>query len=227
MAERFGVEVILRPPRVPYRETIRSGASAHARYKKQTGGRGQFADCRIEIEPLDHDADLAFANTIRGGAIPSGFIPAVEKGVQEAMAEGVVAGYPVRGVGVRLCDGAFHRVDSSEMAFKIAGSMAFRQAMEQADPVLLEPIMTVTVSIPEDSVGDVIGDLNGRRGHPVGMEPNGAQTDLQAEVPMAEMLAYAPDLRSITGGRGEYAMEFLRYAEVPAHIAQRVVSGGA
>jgi elongation factor G len=156
--------------------------------------------------------------------VPSGFIPAVEKGVLEAMQEGVVAGYPVKGVRVRLYDGSYHTVDSSEMAFKLAGSLAMKQAMEQAGAVLLEPIMLVTVSAPEDAVGDVIGDLNSRRGRPLGMEPVGAgMTEVKCEVPMAEMLSYAPDLRSITGGQGEFTMEFLRYEEVPGHLAGKVV----
>ncbi|MHB1835748.1 MAG: elongation factor G [Solirubrobacteraceae bacterium] len=221
--ERFGADVNLKPPRVPYQETIRRPAKAHGRHKKQTGGRGQFGDCHIEIEPLS-DADFEFVDAIKGGVIPSGFIPAVEKGVQEAMQEGTVAGYPVKGVRVRLYDGSYHTVDSSEMAFKVAGSLAMKQALEQAGAVLLEPIMTVTVNAPEDTVGDVIGDLNSRRGRPLGMEPVGAgMTEIKAEVPMAEMLAYAPDLRSITGGQGEFTMEFERYEEVPAHLAGKVV----
>ena len=165
-----------------------------------------------------------FVNKIKGGVIPSSFIPAVEKGVKEAMKDGVVAGYPLRDIRVTLYDGSYHSVDSSEMAFKIAGSMAFKKAAEQAQPALLEPIMQAQVSVPEDAVGDVIGDLNGRRGRPLGMEPKGAMTEIKAEVPMAEMLNYAPDLRSITGGRGDYTMEFLRYEEVPAHLAQKVIS---
>jgi elongation factor G len=224
MRERFGAEVELRPPRVPYQETIRSSAKAHGRYKKQTGGRGQFGDCHIEIEPLPEGSGFEFVDAIKGGVIPSGFIPAVEKGVQEAMEHGVVAGYPVKDVRVRLYDGSYHTVDSSEMAFKIAGSMAFRQAMEAASPVLLEPIVTALVSVPEDAVGDVIGDLNSRRGHPLGMEPKGSMTEVRAEVPMAEMLSYAPDLRAITAGRGEYTIEFGRYEQMPAHLAGKVVS---
>ena len=227
LRDRFGVEVTLKPPRVPYRETIRAGAQAHGRHKKQSGGRGQFGDCHIEIEPL-HDADgnhgFEFVNNIKGGVIPSSFIPAVEKGVREAMETGVVAGYPVQGVRVRLFDGQYHSVDSSEIAFKLAGLQAMRQALQEASPVLLEPIMMVTLSVPEASVGDVIGDLNGRRGRPQGMEPSGAMTEIKAEVPMAEMLTYAPDLRSITQGQGDYTLEFLRYEEVPAHLAQRVVA---
>jgi elongation factor G len=155
--------------------------------------------------------------------IPSGFIPAVQKGIEETMAQGVVAGYPMKGVRVRLYDGSYHSVDSSEMAFKVAGSMAFKQAAEQARPVLLEPIMTVTVSVPEESVGDVIGDLNSRRGHPLGMEPKAGMTEIQAEVPMAEVVSYAPDLRAITGGQGDFTMEFARYDEVPSHMAQKVI----
>jgi len=224
MKERFGAEVNLKPPRVPYQETIKRKAKAHGRYKKQTGGRGQFGDCHIEIEPLAQGAGFEFVNNIKGGVIPTGFIPAVEKGIREAMTEGVVAGYPVKDVKVRLYDGSYHSVDSSEMAFKIAGSMAFKQAAEQASPTLLEPIMTATVSVPESSVGDVIGDLNGRRGRPLGMEPKGSMTEVKAEVPMAEMLSYAPDLRSITGGQGDYGMEFARYEEVPAHLAQKVIA---
>ena len=224
MRERFGAEVELHPPRVPYEETIRASAKAHGRYKKQTGGRGQFGDCHIEIEPLEEGKGFEFVNAIKGGVIPSSYIPAVEKGVEEAMAHGTVAGYPVKDVRVRLYDGSFHSVDSSEMAFKIAGSMAFKQAMEKADPALLEPIVTATVSVPEDCVGDVIGDLNSRRGRPLGMEPKGSMTEVRAEVPMAETLSYAPDLRAITGGRGDYTMEFARYEQVPGHLADKVVA---
>jgi elongation factor G len=224
MKRRFGVEIELHPPQVPYQETIRSPASAHARYKKQSGGRGQFADCRIAIEPVEDGTGLEFVNQIKGAAIPGGFIPAVEKGVAEAMEHGAVAGHPVKGVRVRLVDGKHHDVDSSEMAFKIAGSMAFRQAMEEADPVLLEPIVRLLVTCPDDCVGDVIGDLNSRRGHPLGMEPKGSGTEVRAEVPMAEVLDYAPDLRSISGGRADFTMELERYDEVPAHLAERIVA---
>ncbi len=223
LRSRFGAAVTLKPPRVPYRETIRQAARAHGRHKKQSGGRGQFGDCHIELEPLEDGTELEFVNAIKGGVIPTSFIPAVEKGVREAMQHGAVAGYPVRGVRVRLYDGSYHTVDSSEMAFKLAGSLAMRQALEQAAPVLLEPMMRVTLSIPEDSVGDVIGDLNSRRGRPLGMEPVGGLTEVMAEVPMAEMLSYAPDLRSITGGQGEFTMELARYEEVPGHRAARVV----
>jgi elongation factor G len=224
MKRRFGVEIELHPPRVPYQESIRQAAGAHARYKKQSGGRGQFADCQIEIEPSENGGGLEFVNKIKGAAIPGSFIPAVEKGVEEAMAHGTVAGYPVKGVRVRLVDGKHHDVDSSEMAFKIAGAMAFKEAMEAADPVLLEPIVRLRVSCPEDVVGDVIGDLNSRRGHPLGMEPKGTVTEVRAEVPMAEVLDYAPDLRSISGGRAEFEVDFDRYEEVPAHLAEKVVA---
>ena len=173
LRSRFGAEVNLKPPRVPYQETIRKSAKAHGRHKKQTGGRGQFGDVRIEIEPVESGTGLEFVNAIKGGVIPTGFIPAVQKGIVEAMHEGVVAGYPVKDVRVRLYDGSYHTVDSSEMAFKVAGSLAMKQALEQAAPVLLEPIMEVAVNAPEDTVGDVIGDLNSRRGRPLGMEPVG------------------------------------------------------
>ncbi len=223
LRSRFGAEVTLKPPRVPYRETIRKPAKAHGRHKKQSGGRGQFGDCHIEVEPLEDGTDFVFVNAIKGGVIPTSFIPAVEKGVHDAMREGAVAGYPVLGVRVRLYDGSHHTVDSSEMAFKLAGAQAMKQALEQAAPVLLEPVMHVTLSVPDDSVGDVIGDLNSRRGRPLGMEPVGGLTEVQAEVPMAEMLSYAPDLRSITGGQGEFTMELARYEELPGHLAARVV----
>jgi elongation factor G len=224
MKDRFGAEIALHPPRVPYLEAIRKPAKAHGRYKKQTGGRGQFGDCHIELMPAEPGEGFEFINAIKGGVIPSGFIPAVEKGIEEAMRGGVVAGYPIKDMKVRLYDGQYHTVDSSEMAFKIAGSMAFKQAAAEADPYLLEPIMQVTISVPEESVGDVIGDLNSRRGRPLGMEPKGSMTEIKAEVPMAEVLDYAPDLRAITGGRGDYGMEFLRYEEIPAHVAQKVVA---
>jgi elongation factor G len=223
LRDRFGVEVSLKPPRVPYQETIRGTAKAHGRHKKQSGGRGQFGDCHIEIEPLLPGEGFEFVNKIKGGVIPSSFIPAVEKGVREAMEAGVLAGYPVKDVRVRLFDGAYHSVDSSEIAFKLAGTQAMRQALAQADPVLLEPIMQVTLSVPEACVGEVIGDLNSRRGRPQGMLPVGGMSEIKAEVPMSEMLAYAPDLRSITGGQGDYTLEFLRYEEVAGNLAQKIV----
>jgi elongation factor G len=228
LRERFGVEVTLKPPRVPYQETIRRPAKAHGRHKKQTGGRGQFGDCHIEIEPLQSSdpahPSFEFVDQIKGGVIPNQFIPAVRKGVEEAMSTGAAGGYPVKDVRVRLVDGSHHSVDSSEVAFKMAGIHAMRQALEEADPVLLEPIMLVTVTVPEEHVGDVIGDLNSRRGRPQGMEPSGAMTEIKAEAPMSEMLSYAPDLRSITGGQGDYTLDFLRYEEVPSHLAQKITA---
>jgi len=224
LKERFGAEVTLKPPRVPYQETIRKPAKAHGRHKKQSGGRGQFGDCHISVEPRQPGEGFEFVNRIKGGVIPTSFIPAVEKGVIEAMRTGPIAGCPVKDVRVTVFDGSYHTVDSSEMAFKLAGSIAMKEAMGNAAPVLLEPIMLVTLSIPEESVGDVIGDLNSRRGRPQGMDTvGGGLSEVKAEVPMAEMLTYAPDLRSITGGQGDYTMEFLRYEEVPAHLQQKVV----
>jgi elongation factor G len=209
---------------VPYLETIRSESRAQGRYKKQTGGRGQFGDCHIVLEPLDGHTGYEFVDQIVGGVIPQGFRPAVDKGIQEAMIHGELAGAPVQGVRVRLVDGSHHSVDSSEMAFKIAGSMAFKTAYEKADPVLLEPIMEVEVTVPDESVGAVNGDLNSRRGRLQGMEPRGGMTLIKAEVPMAEILTYSQSLTSLTGGRGDYHMQFLRYDEVPSHIAQKLIA---
>jgi elongation factor G len=223
MHRRFGVEVELKPPRVPYKETIRKPARAHGRHKKQTGGRGQFGDCHIEIEPIEGREGYEFIDKIVGGVIPQGYRPAVDKGIQEAMQRGELVGAPVVGVRVRLVDGSYHNVDSSEMAFKIAGSMAFKQAVAAADPVLLEPIMRLDVAVPEEHVGDVIGDMTSRRGRVLGMDPGPGATIVHVEVPMAEVLAYAPDLTSMTGGRGDYTMSLLRYEEVPAHAAQSVI----
>ncbi|HKU59484.1 MAG TPA: elongation factor G [Gaiellaceae bacterium] len=220
---RFGVEMELHQPRVPYVETIKSSARAQGRYKKQTGGRGQFGDCHVELEPIEGHVGYEFVDKIVGGVIPQGFRPAVDKGVQEAMQHGELAGAPVQGVRVRLVDGSYHNVDSSEMAFKIAGSMAFRAAYEKAQPVLLEPIMEVEVTVPDDAVGAINGDLNSRRGRLLGMEPKGGVTTIRAEVPMAEVLTYNQALVSLTGGRGDYHMGFLRYEEVPAHIAQKLI----
>jgi elongation factor G len=222
---RFGVEVDLHQPKVPYLETIRKESRGHGRYKKQTGGRGQFGDCHIVLEPIEGHTGYEFVDKIVGGVIPQGFRPAVDKGIQEAMVHGELAGAPVQGVRVVLVDGSYHNVDSSEMAFKIAGSMAFKQAYEQADPVLLEPIMEVDVTVPDDAVGSVNGDLNSRRGRLHGMEPvGGGMTMIKAEVPMAEMLTYSQSLTSMTGGRGDYHMAFARYEEVPTHVAQKVMA---
>ncbi|HZU20100.1 MAG TPA: elongation factor G [Gaiellaceae bacterium] len=220
---RFGVEMELHQPRVPYVETIKGRARAQGRYKKQTGGRGQFGDAVVEIEPIDGNAGYEFVDKIVGGVIPQGFRPAVDKGIQEALQHGDLAGAPVQGVRVTLVDGSYHTVDSSEMAFKIAGSMAFRNAYAKAEPTLLEPIMELEVTVPDDCVGAINGDLNSRRGRLHGMEPNGGMTTIKAEVPMAEVLTYSQALTSMTGGRGDYHMQFLRYEEVPAHIAQKLI----
>jgi elongation factor G len=220
---RFSVDVDLHQPRVPYLETIRKESRAQGRYKKQTGGRGQFGDCHIVLEPLPGHEGYEFVDKIVGGVIPQGFRPAVDKGIQEAMARGELAGAPVQGVRVVLVDGSYHNVDSSEMAFKIAGSMAFKAAYEKADPVLLEPIMSLEATVPDDAVGAVNGDLNSRRGRLQGMEPRGGMTQIKAEVPMSEVLTYSQSLTSLTGGRGDYALGFLRYEEVPTHIAQKII----
>ena len=221
---RFGVEIVTHPPRVPYFEAIRKPASSRARYKKQTGGRGQFGDCHVSIEPLPGHEGYEFVDKIVGGVIPQGFRPAVDKGIQEAMHAGDLAGYPITGVRVTLLDGSYHTVDSSEMAFKIAGSMAFKKAYEEADPVLLEPIMTVEVTAPSEAVGDVIGDLNQRRGRPLGMDPAGENTTIRAEAPMSELLGYSTDLTSMTGGRGDFSMSLARYEEVPGHVSARLIA---
>jgi len=220
---RFGVEVDLHPPRVPYRETIKQASKAQGRHKKQTGGRGQFGDTWIELQPMGRGEGFEFVDKIVGGVIPRNYIPAVEKGIVEAMHEGYIAGYPVVDFRAILYDGSHHPVDSSEMAFKIAGSLGFKKAMEKAQPVLLEPIMSVDVTVPEENVGDIMGDLNSRRGRVLGSTPRGHYTVINAEVPLAEMLSYAPVLTSMTGGRGDYSMEFLRYEEVPAHMAGKIV----
>jgi elongation factor G len=226
LQSRFHVEVELHPPRVPYKETIRREARARHRYKKQTGGRGQFGDCEIVIEPMqngDEGETYQFVDKIVGGVISHGYRPAVDKGVREAMEHGELAGAPVYGIRVTLVDGMEHAVDSSEMAFKIAGSMAFKEAYQKADPVLLEPIMQLEVTIPDDAVGAVNGDLNSRRGRLHGMDSAGGMTTIKAEVPMAEILTYSQALTSMTGGRGDHSMSFLRYEEVPAHVAQRII----
>ena len=224
IARRYGVEVDARPPKVPLKETISGSAQAQGRYKKQTGGRGQFGDARIEISPLPHGAGFEFEDAIVGGAIPRQFIPAVEKGIIEAMNEGALAGYPVVDVKVRLYDGAFHSVDSSEMAFKVAGSMAFKNAFEKAHPILLEPYVKVEVLAPSELVGEIMGDLSGRRGRPMGIEQRGERQVVQAEVPQVEMLTYARDLRSITGGRANFHVEFGHYEEVPPNLVDKVLA---
>ncbi|HXO20412.1 MAG TPA: elongation factor G [Thermoanaerobaculia bacterium] len=224
LKHRSHVEVILHPPKVPYRETIAKAADGHGRHKKQSGGRGQFADCKIKMEPLPRGEDFKFADEIFGGAIPHNFRPAVEKGIQEARRRGYLAGYPVVDFKVRLLDGQYHDVDSSELAFKIAGSLAFKDAMAKAGPTLLEPIMKVEITTNDEFMGDIMGDLSQRRGRPQGMEPvNGAQV-IRATVPMAEMLNYAPALRSMTQGRSSFHMEFSHYEEVPRPVQEKIIA---
>ncbi len=224
LKRRFGVEVDLHPPQVPYRETIRKKANAQGRHKKQTGGRGQFGDCWIEVEPLPRGEGYQFEDAIFGGSIPRNFIPAVEKGVIEAMEHGVVAGYPVVDIKVKLYDGSYHTVDSSELAFKLAGTLAWNKAMSEAMPVLLEPVMNVEVIAPEESMGDIMGDLSSRRGRPQGSESMGEMHVIRAQVPLAEMLTYAPQLRSMTAGRGSFTLEFDHYEEVPSHLVDKIVA---
>jgi elongation factor G len=224
LKRRFNVEVTLKAPKVPYRETIRGKADAQGRHKKQTGGHGQYGDCKIKMEPLVRGSGFEFVNDIFGGSIPKNFIPAVEKGIIESAARGYLAGCPVVDFRVTLYDGSYHDVDSSELAFKIAGSLAFKKCMEQAKPCLLEPIMNVEITVPESNSGDIMGNLNGRRGRIQGMEPKGGSTVVKAQVPLAEMLTYASDLTSMTQGRGTYAMEFSHYDVVPQPIAEKIVA---
>jgi elongation factor G len=224
LKRRFGVEVNLKPPRIPYRETITARAEAHGRHKKQTGGHGQFGDCKIRMEPLPRGSDFEFVDEIFGGSIPRQFIPAVEKGIQESRMRGYLAGYPVVDFRVVLYDGQYHDVDSNELSFKTAGWLAFKDGMAKARPTLLEPIMNVEVYAPSDYAGDLMGDLNGRRGRIGGMEPRGQMTVIKAQVPMAEMLTYEQHLTSVTGGRGSYHMEFSHYDEVPTHQQTKIIA---
>ncbi|HEX9700122.1 MAG TPA: elongation factor G [Acidobacteriota bacterium] len=223
LEKRFGVHTTLHPPTVPYRETLRGTARAEGRHKKQSGGRGQFGVCVIELSPQPSGAGFEFEDKIFGGSIPHNFRPAVEKGVIDAAQRGVLAGYPLVDFKCSLLDGKYHAVDSSEIAFKIAGSLAFKEAAPQARPVLLEPVMDIEITVPDDCMGDVMGDLNSRRGRVQGVEPLGDQQIIKAQVPLAEVLTYAPDLNSLTGGRGTYTMEFSRYDDVPTHVAQKVI----
>jgi elongation factor G len=227
LRSRFHVEVILHPPKVPYRETILKPAEGHGRHKKQTGGRGQFADCRIKIEPLPRGGDFEFVDEIFGGSIPHNYRPAVEKGIREARGRGYLAGYPVVDFRVRLVDGQYHEVDSSELAFKIAGSLAFKEAMSAARPTILEPMMKVEIEASDEFMGDIMSDLSQRRGRPQGMEvKNGGQV-VSAVVPMAEMLNYAPALRAMTQGRAGFHMEFSHYEEVPRPVQEKIIAEAA
>jgi elongation factor G len=223
LKRKFGVDVELKAPKVPYKETIKGSAKAQGRLKKQTGGRGQFGDTWLEVSPLPRGSGFEFVDAIVGGVIPRQFIPAVEKGIREALHEGVIAGYEIVDVRVRLYDGSHHSVDSSEMAFKIAASMGFKTALGNAKPILLEPIMVLEIAVPDDCMGDVIGDLNSRRGKVLGVDPKVGSQVIRALVPMSEVLRYSSDLRSMTSGRGAFTMEFDHYEELPAHLADKVV----
>ena len=224
LKRRFGVDVNLKPPRIPYRETIKASTEAHGRHKKQTGGHGQFGDCKIRVEPLGRGADFEFVDDIFGGSIPRQFVPAVEKGIQDARTRGYLAGYPMVDFRVTVFDGSYHDVDSNELSFKLAGSLAFKDAMTRARPTILEPVMNVEVYAPSDFAGDLMGDLNGRRGRIAGMDTRGAMTIIKAQVPMAEMLTYEQHLTSATGGRGSYHMEYSHYDEVPAHLQTKIIA---
>ena len=224
LKRRFGVGVDLKLPRIPYRETIKGATEAHGRHKKQTGGHGQFGDCKIKVEPLARGSDFEFVDDIFGGSIPRQFIPAVEKGIQDARTRGYLAGYPMVDFRVTVFDGSYHDVDSNELSFKLAGSLAFKDAMTRARPTILEPIMNVEVYAPSDFAGDLMGDLNGRRGRIGGMDTRGAMTIIKAQVPMSEMLTYEQHLTSATGGRGSYHMEYSHYDEVPAHLQTKIIA---
>jgi len=224
LKRRFGVEVNLKLPRIPYRETITASTEAHGRHKKQTGGHGQFGDCKVKFEPLPRGSDFEFVNDIFGGSIPRQFVPAIEKGIQDARLRGFLAGYPMVDFRASVFDGSFHPVDSSEMSFKMAGSLAFKDGMSRARPTLLEPVMDVEVYAPNDYAGDLMGDLNSRRGRIGGMDTRGSSTIIRAKVPMAEMLTYEQHLTSATSARGSYHMEFSHYEEVPAHLHAKIVS---
>ncbi|OGK95306.1 MAG: hypothetical protein A2W08_13875 [Candidatus Rokubacteria bacterium RBG_16_73_20] len=223
MKRKYNVDVNLLPPRIPYKETVKGRAEGQGKYKKQTGGRGQYGDTWLRVEPLARGGGFEFVDDIFGGAIPRNFVPSVEKGVRDCMKKGILAGYPIVDTKVTLYDGSYHDVDSSDMAFQIAASMGLQKVFVDAHPILLEPIVTVEVTTPSDHAGDVIGDMNSRRGRILGMEPAGETAVVRAAVPMAEMLTYESTLRSMTGGRGGYAMEFSHYEEVPAFIAEKIV----
>jgi elongation factor G len=224
LKRRFGVEVNLKPPRIPYRETITAATEAHGRHKKQTGGHGQFGDCKIKVEPLARGSDFEFVDDIFGGAIPRQYVPAVEKGIQESRIRGYLAGYPMVDFKATVFDGSYHAVDSNELSFKMAGSLAFKDAMTRARPTILEPVMQVEVYAPSDFAGDLMGDLNGRRGRISGMDTRGAMTVIRAQVPMAEMLTYEQHLTSATGGRGSYHMEYSHYEEVPQMLQSKIIA---
>jgi elongation factor G len=223
LRRKFGVEVNLNLPKVSYKETIKGKARVQVKYKKQSGGRGQYGDCTIEMEPLPRGSGFQFVDRIVGGVIPRQYIPAVEKGIAEALSEGTLAGYPVIDFKVDLVDGSYHTVDSSEMAFKIAGSMAFKKGMALAKPTLLEPIAEMEIVVSDDYMGDIIGDLNSRRGRVLGMDTRGNKQIVRANVPLSEVLRYAPDLRSMTAGRGMFTMKVSHYEEVPGPLQEKII----
>ena len=221
---KFGADVVLQEPKVPYRETIKGSSDVQGKHKKQSGGHGQYGDVKIKFEPRqDGELDLEFVDKVVGGAVPRNFIPAVEKGLRDCISNGVLAGYPVIGLKATLYDGSYHPVDSSEMAFKVAASIAYKKGLEAAQPILLEPIMSVQILVPDNYMGDVMGDINKRRGRVIGMEPEGRAQKIYAEVPMSEMFTYATDLRSMTQARGVFTSEFLRYDEVPANEVNKIL----
>lgn len=223
LKKRFNVNVDIKPPKIPYKETIKGKSDVQGKYKKQTGGRGQYGDVKIKMEPLSRGLDFEFEDKIFGGSIPKNYIPSIEKGIQEARKKGMIAGYPAVDFKVILYDGSYHDVDSSDIAFKVAASMAFKKAAKEAKPTILEPIMNVEIYTPEAYMGDIMGNLNGRRGKVQGMEQKGSLRIIKAQVPMAEMLDFEPTLTSITGGRGSFMMEFSRYEEVPSHLQQKII----
>ena len=224
MKRKSGVEVILHPPKVPYRETITRQAEGHGRHKKQTGGHGQFADCKIRIKPLARGEDFEFVDDLYGGSIPRNYVPAVEKGIQDVRKRGFLAGFPMVDFRVELYDGQYHDVDSSEMAFKIAGSLAYKDAMERAKPTILEPIMKIAIRAPQEYMGDLMGDLTSRRGRPAGMDQEGDDSIIRAEAPLAEMISYGSILRAITQGRGSFHMEMGHYEEVPRLLQDKLIA---
>ena len=223
LRRKFNVDVELQAPKVPYKETIKGRAEAQGKYKRQSGGRGQYGDCWLKIEPMPRGKGFEFVDNIVGGVIPRNFIPSVEKGVRNTLPDGFLAGYPMVDVRVTVFDGSYHDVDSSDMAFQIAASMGFKACLEKARPIILEPIVAVEVACPDECMGDVIGDLNSRRGKVLGMDSKGNGQVIKAQVPMSEVLKYAPDLRSITSGRGSFEQHFSHYEEAPAPVADKII----
>ena len=224
LKSKFGIDVILQDPKIPYRETIKGSSDVQGKHKKQSGGHGQYGDVKIKFEPRrDGELDLEFVDKVVGGVVPRNYIPAVEKGLRDCLKKGVLAGYPVIGIKATLHDGSYHPVDSSEMAFKVAASLAYKKGMENAKPVILEPIMKVEIIIPDEYMGDIISDINKKRGRVIGMEPEGNNEKVIADIPLSEMFKYATDLRSMTQGRGSFSMEFEKYEEVPSTEVDKII----